>query len=115
MNPEQKLCPTCHNPVADSYYFCPNCGKNLKPAPASTSVLTQIGIYATSIFLPPLGLWPGVKYLRQNAKTAKTIGAIAIILTIISVVITTWLLTGWVNQINTAVNSQINSYQNLGL
>lgn len=114
MNPEQKLCPTCHNPIIDSYYFCPNCGKNLKPAPISTSAITQIGIYAISIFLPPFGLWPGVKYLRQENKTAKIIGVVAILLTAISIVISTWLLTGWFNQINQSVSSQLGRYQNLG-
>jgi len=115
MNPEQKVCPACHNPTADSYYFCPNCGKNLKPAPLSTSATSQIGVYALSIFLPPLGLWPGVKYLRQNTRTAKTIGIIAIILTVISTVASVWLLKGLVDQINQTVSSQLNGYQNLGL
>jgi hypothetical protein len=114
MDSEQKLCPVCHFPIIDSYYYCPNCGKNLKPVPVSTSALKQIGIYALSIFLPPLGLWPGIKYLRQGGKTAKTIGIVAIILTAISIGVSVWLLAGWVNQINKSINSQLNSYQNLG-
>ena len=77
--------------------------------------MTQIGIYATSLLLPPLGLWPGIKYLRQSDRTAKTIGIVAIILTAISIVVSTWLLIGWVKQINQTVNSQLNSYSNLGL
>ncbi|OGZ27308.1 MAG: hypothetical protein A2427_03180 [Candidatus Nealsonbacteria bacterium RIFOXYC1_FULL_40_7] len=75
----------------------------------------QIGIYAVSILLPPLGLWPGVKYIRQESKTAKTIGIVAIILTVISTVVGAWLLKGLVDQISQSVNSQLNNYQNLGL
>jgi zinc-ribbon domain len=115
MNPEQKLCPFCHNPIVDSYYFCPNCGKKLRSPPLSTSAISQIGVYALSIFLPPLGLWPGVKYRRQESKTAKIIGTIVIILTVVSTVVSTWFLIGFVNQINQSVGSQLNTYQNLGL
>ncbi|MGA2910268.1 MAG: zinc ribbon domain-containing protein [Candidatus Microgenomates bacterium] len=115
MNPQEKLCPFCHTPIADSYYFCPNCGKNLKPAPLPTKVLTQIGIYALSIFLPPLGLWPGIKYLNQGNEKAKIIGTVAISLTVISTVVTIWLAVGFINQANQSINGQLNQYQNLGL
>ena len=114
MQPEQKLCPFCKSPVAETFYFCPNCGKNIKPVPLSTSFLKQIGVYAVSILLPPLGFWPGIKYLKKESKTAKMIGTIAIILTIISTVISVWLLKDLVNQINQLLNSQLKSYQYLG-
>ena len=29
MLPQQKLCEVCHFPLADNFYFCPNCGKQL--------------------------------------------------------------------------------------
>jgi uncharacterized membrane protein YqaE (UPF0057 family) len=117
MNPEQKLCLFCHFPVAETYYFCPNCGKNLKAPPVSTTIFKQIGIYALSIFLPPLGLWPGIKYLRQNSQRAKTVGLVAIILTIISTIITVWLAIGMFNQVGQSLMNQgiLNQYQNLGL
>lgn len=115
MQPEQKFCPSCHSPIIDTYYFCPNCGKNIKPVPLATSITKQIGVYAVSIFLPPLGLWPAVKYLKQEDKTAKKIGVIAIVLTVISIVVSIWLLKGFVNQTNQLLNSQPNGYQNLGL
>lgn len=114
MQTEQKLCPQCHSPITDSYYFCPNCGKNLKPAPLSTTILSQIGVYALSIFLPPFGLWPAVKYLRQSDEKAKIVGWIAIVLTIVSIIVTTWLATAWFNQINQQVTQQLNRYQNIG-
>jgi hypothetical protein len=114
MQPEQKLCPQCHSTISETYYFCPNCGKNLKPVPLSTTILKQIGIYTLSIFLPPLGLWPGVKYLKENNKTAKIIGAVAIILTIISTVVSAWWFIGWFGNIDKAAIQQLNTYQNIG-
>jgi len=84
-------CPVCHQPVAPEWHFCPNCGKELRTKPVRVSALTQIGIYALSIFLPPLGLWPGIKYLGREGREAKIVGAVAIILTIISSVVTVWL------------------------
>lgn len=116
MNPEQKICPFCHNPVVETFYFCPNCGKNLKTPPVSTTVLKQIGIYAVSILLPPLGLWPGIKYLRQNSKKAKIVGLIAIILTIVSTTIIVWLAIGIINQASQSFTRQmnLNQYQNIG-
>ena len=115
MNPEQKLCPFCHSPTTETYYFCPNCGKKLKEPPVSTTILKQIGIYALSIFLPPLGLWPGIKYLKQDNKKAKIIGLVAVILTVISTVITVWLTIGLTSQLNSQINQllkgQVDIYQ----
>jgi len=85
------ICPACHQSVVPEWYFCPNCGKGLKAKPVRVSAATQIGIYALSVFLPPLGLWPGIKYLSKEGRGAKIVGAIAIVLTIISSVVTTWL------------------------
>jgi len=51
------------------------------------SVGKQFGVYFTSFFFPPFGLIPAVKYLRQEGTAAKTIGMIALALTILSLVI----------------------------
>jgi uncharacterized membrane protein YqaE (UPF0057 family) len=72
------------------FYFCPNCGNNLRERPKPISILTQIGLYILAIFLPPLGLWPGIKYLAKKGKQAKWVGSITIVLTLISSVIVTW-------------------------
>ncbi len=86
------VCPACHQPVVPEWYFCPNCGKELKAKPVKVSAATQIGIYALSVFLPPLGIWPGIKYLFKESRGAKIVGTIAIVLTIISSSIATWLI-----------------------
>ena len=94
MENTQLICPSCHQPIKPEYYFCPNCGANLKEKTAPISVWAQIGIYALSIFLPPLGLWPGIKYIMKKDKQAKTVGIIAVALTLVSSLITIWLIYG---------------------
>jgi len=120
METEVLSCPFCHYPTIEAFYYCPNCGKNLKAAPVSISVLKQIWIYAISLLLPPLGLWPGIKYLKQSNDKAKTIGLVAIILTIISSAVTIWLTMGLISQVTqsftgSAGSTNMNQLQNLGL
>lgn len=84
------VCPVCHQGVLEGYYFCPNCGHSLKEKMVAISILTQIGLYGLAIFLPPLGLWPGIKYVMKQNPQAKWVGAITIILTLISSALTIW-------------------------
>jgi hypothetical protein len=109
---EQATCPFCHFQLLQSYYFCPNCGKKINEPPVSNA--KALGVCLISILLPPLGLWPGVKYLFAKEQKTRIVGAIAIALTILSTVITIWLSIGLLNNINQSVNSQMNQYQNLG-
>ena len=90
MNNVSNICPTCHQTVLDKYYFCPNCGRALKEKPMPVPVMTQIGLYALAIFLPPLGLWPGVKYIMKPGQQAKSVGIVVIILTLASTALMTW-------------------------
>jgi hypothetical protein len=105
------ICPQCHFPVQSAFYYCPNCGKSLKEAPLSTSLGTQLWIYAFSIILPiicflAVSYWPGIKYFKSSDEEAKQIGIIAIALMAISTVVTFWLAIVWVQQ---AVQSSVNS------
>ena len=108
MDTESLICPQCHQPVLTNYYFCPNCGNNLKEKPEPVSIPTQIGIYALSIFLPPLGLWPGIKYARKKYPPVKWVGIVAIILTVISTIVTVWsifvLFQNYLNQFSSLLN-----------
>lgn len=88
--PELSICTTCHQPILPAYYFCPNCGANLKEKPTPVSLALQIGIYAVSIFLPPLGFWPGYKYFIKKYPPARRVGIIALVLTILSTILTIW-------------------------
>ena len=109
---EQTTCKFCGQTVLSNYYFCPYCGKKIIDPPIT--MLKEIGVYLFSVFQPPLGLWPGIKYLFQKNKKAKRIGVIAIILTIISSIITIWACIGLVNNMTQSLNAQMNQYQSLG-
>ncbi len=108
---EQTICKFCGQTVATNYYFCPYCGKKLIEPPISA--IKEIGVYLLSVFLPPLGLWPGVRYLLQKNPKAKRVGTIAIILTIISSVVTIWLSVIAFNGLSQTLNSQLNNQSQL--
>jgi len=109
----QTTCPDCKANLSESDYFCPNCGKKIKEKPLSTTLLKQLSIYFISFFLPPLGVWPGIKYLRQGDEKSKKIGLAAIFLTIISIIITSWLTMNLINSLNKELNNQLNLYPGL--
>lgn len=113
--PQQLVCQFCHFPLLENYYFCPNCGKKLNEPPITT--LKEIGVYLISILLPPLGLWPGIRYLFSKNQRTRRAGLIAIILTILSTVITIWLTMTFINQAMQSLTGQmnLNQYQGLGL
>lgn len=90
MELEATICNTCHQPILPTYYFCPNCGAGLKEKPTPVSIALQIGIYAVSIFLPPLGFYPGYKYVIKKYGPARRVGIIAIVLTLLSTILTIW-------------------------
>ncbi|MGA2911455.1 MAG: zinc ribbon domain-containing protein [Candidatus Levyibacteriota bacterium] len=108
---QQQTCPFCHFQLLQNYYFCPNCGKKISEPPIT--IIKQIGVYLLSIFLPPLGLWPGIRYLFSKDEKTKKVGTIAIVLTIISTIVTLWLSVAMFNNLTKNVNSQLNQYQNL--
>jgi len=100
------LCPQCHQPVPPEWYFCANCGKNLREKPPSTAWLMQIGLYLLSVFLPPLGLWPGMKYLRSSHAPARRVGIIVAVLTAISFVVSLMIFERWLsNAVQQASNT----------
>lgn len=106
-------CKHCKYPIAETFYFCPNCGKKIKNPPPVTTISKQISLYLISVLLPPLGFWPGLKYLFSKDPKARIIGLIAIALTIVSLVVTTWLTINFFqSQLNSV--SDLNNLNNLG-
>jgi len=103
----QLKCKYCSANITSLDFFCPNCGKQLKAKQMSVGIGTQIGVYLLSFFLPPLGLWPAIKYLRQEDNVSKRIGIIAIVLTVISVIITLVSFSAFLNLISGQLNGQI--------
>lgn len=104
---EQKLCPKCQTPIIETNYFCPNCGYKIKEPPVSTTIGKQIGIYLLSALLPPLGLWPAIKYLRQPDSKAQMIGLVAVVLTVVSIIISLWLSFVVFNNLTSTLNAQL--------
>ena len=106
----QATCPNCKNQVLPIDIFCPTCGKKLKNGESSLGIQKQIGLYLLSFFLPPFGLFPAIQYLRQADSKSKTIGAIALALTVISILITISLTKFALG----TFESQLQIYQGLG-
>ena len=111
----QDVCPTCHQPVLSAYYFCPNCGTKLgREKPLSTTIGTQIGIYAFSIVLPMICFifvtrWPGVRYFKSKDPKEKQIGQIAWALLILSTIFVIWLAVVWTQDYIQSTVSSINN------
>jgi len=107
----QVNCPNCKQNILSSDYFCPNCGKKIKEKSLSVTVGRQILVYLLSFLLPPLGLWPAVKYLKQKDEKSRIIGFVAITITIISIAITVWLTLSFLDTFNQQLNSNLNLYR----
>ena len=95
---ETSFCPVCHQLVPISGYFCPNCGKNLRPSPPLTTTSVLITLFIKTIFLPPLGLYWGYKYLLQPDQKSKLVGYIIIAITIVEII---WLIQSTISFTNT--------------
>lgn len=96
------ICQQCHQVVLPSYYFCPNCGKKLAEPGLSTTLASQLWLYAFSLVLPFLGYlaisyWQGIKYARSEDPKAQQIGWIAIALLTISSIYVIWQATVWID------------------
>jgi hypothetical protein len=98
MESASAVCPSCSLPVLAAFYFCPNCGKQLRDKQIAISLGEQVGIYLLSALLPPLGLWPAIKYLKRSDPISKRVGIIAIVLTLFSIIISMMFLSNIINQ-----------------
>lgn len=111
----QNICSNCKGNISPIDFFCPSCGKKLKEKPLSTTFAKQIVIYLFSLFLPPLGILPAIKYLRQEDEKSKKVGIVILFLTIISIVITVWLAMNFINSFNKEFENLLKLYQGTGL
>jgi hypothetical protein len=107
-------CPKCQSRLEAADFFCRTCGYKLREELLSPSWSKQLSIYLLSFFLPPFGLVPAVKYLRQGDQKSKRVGAVAVILTAVSLLLTIRLATGLVGKFNAALSGQTGSSGNLG-
>ncbi|SRR5258706_3796632 len=109
---EENHCPKCHITVKPTDFFCFNCGSNLRPKPLSTTLSTQLLYYIGSLLLPPLGVIWGIRYLKESNQTAKIVGAICIILTLISLFIGIVLTINTINAVNSQLSKQLQLINN---
>lgn len=104
---ETAVCPKCKTPIFQISFYCYHCGNKVKEVPVSTNVGRQIWIYFISFFFPPFGLVPGIKYLRQENSQAQKIGFVAILLTILSVIITVVVMSQLIVQAQQQIQAQL--------
>ncbi len=86
------VCKSCQNPISETYFFCPYCGKKLRQPPQSTSIGKQIGVYLFAIFFPFLTIVPGVRYINQPDNKSKAVGVVTLFLTGISILVNVYVL-----------------------
>jgi uncharacterized membrane protein YvbJ len=98
-------CKECGHEISDEALACPNCGKPQKDRSPATSISKQAYVYFISLFLPPFGLYYVWKFLMQKDAKSKKIGYAALILTVISVIVTIWFTEGFVNSISQTLDS----------
>lgn len=82
------MCPTCKFQLTEDWYYCPNCGKELKEKPLTMSKLKEFGMYTASFLLSPIGLHWAIKYIKYKQARGKRIAIIIFLLTITSTSIT---------------------------
>jgi hypothetical protein len=99
------ICSACNAQMLSSAKFCSNCGRLLRTMAPSTSVSKQIIVYLVSFFLAPFGLWHAWKYLKQEDRKSKIIGAVAIALTLVAVAVAIWTTAGLINSVGVYLNS----------
>jgi len=102
--PAPAICPVCHQPVRPEFYFCPNCGKDLKEKPVSVSAGAQTSLYLMSIVTPLLCFltirwWKGMRYLRSSNPQARLIGFVAAVLMAVTTIVLTWQLAVFTSQL----------------
>jgi hypothetical protein len=102
----ESQCPKCHAAVKETDYFCFNCGTKFRDPPPSTTISTQILYYIGSLVLPPLGIFWSIKYFKQPDEKSKTMGAVMIALTIVSLIVTYF----FTEKIFSMIQNQIGAY-----
>ncbi len=108
------VCPYCKSSVSKLDIYCSVCGKKLGEDAKTTTIVKQLWIYFVSLFLPPLGFIPAIKYLKESDKKLKNVGLIALILTLISTIVTIILIMNIADSFGTQFNTQLELYNGLG-
>ena len=100
-------CPVCHVAVRPTDYYCYNCGRNLHPAPPSLTTATLIPLLLRTVFLPPMGIIWGFRYVKQEGSQYKTVGYAMMIITVVVLIVAVRATMSIVNTATTQMNSQL--------
>ena len=109
----EPACPVCHVMVKPTDFFCYNCGKNLHPKPPSVTTEDEIKLYLSSFSLPPMGIIWALPYVRQADTKSKTVGYVAIGITVVTLIVLVIETMSFINGISAQVNSQMQGLQGL--
>lgn len=115
---EKIICPVCNAEIQANFNFCPNCGKKFHEPDLKVPIGRQILVYFISIFFPPFGLGPGIKYFKSKNPSTQMVGIIAIVLTILSTAVAVWIGISLFQSLSklftsyTSTQNSINSLQN---
>lgn len=101
------VCPSCHIVVKLTDYFCSNCGKNLHPVPLGITLIDQVKLYLGSVFLAPMGIFWGMRYLREKEDKPKIVGVVAMLLSVITLIVAIQYSVSFANTINSQVGKQL--------
>lgn len=101
------VCKFCQNPISQTYFFCPYCGKKLRQPPLSTSGGKQIGIYLVAVFFPIFSIVPGIRYINQADSKSKTVGIVTLLLTGISLLLNVYFVFILIDYFKQLLNSPL--------
>ena len=107
------VCPFCHIAVRPADYFCSNCGKNLHPAPLGTGVFDIAKLYLGSVFFTPMGIFWGMRYLREKNNTSIIVGVIAMLLSLVTLIVAIQYTVSFMNTINSQMGKQFQGIEGL--
>lgn len=102
----QEFCPHCKSAIPQGVNFCPNCGHQIREPKLTTG--KKIGLYIFSILVPPFGIIPAIRYLRNSDPSTKKVGTILLVLSILSFAVNLWIGIYFMNTLNATINKQLN-------
>lgn len=104
---EENVCSMCHVMVRPTDYFCYNCGKNLHQKPPSITLFDQVMLYLGSIFLAPMGVIWGIRYIRQEDQKSKIVGLVAMTLSVIVIIVVLQYTLSFLHSVSSQVGSGV--------
>ena len=105
------FCKYCSQPITPLDYFCPNCGKKLKDKPVSLGIWALIWLFILSAFLPPLGFGLTLRYIRSEDSTARIVGWISVIVTVVAIILAVVWTKSAMDSFSKTLNQQMQGYE----